>query len=113
MSAPHDPPSMNEIVRAVRDWIDLDLSPEIEGRTRFHARVAVNMLDIVLREMEVGPAQERTHADTMAALGVEGDEELAARIRDGEFDGRLAELLAALRPVVEDKVQVANPGHLR
>jgi hypothetical protein len=40
------------------------------------------------------------------------DAELAAAIRDGVFDANLVEVLNRLRPVVEDKVRVANPRYL-
>ena len=40
------------------------------------------------------------------------DAELATAIREGAFDTKLVELLNQLRPVVEDKVRVANPRYL-
>ena len=40
------------------------------------------------------------------------DTELAAAIRDGAFDTDLVDVLNRLRPVVEDKVRVANPRYL-
>jgi len=40
------------------------------------------------------------------------DAELAAAIRDGAFDANLVDVLNRLRPVVEDKVRVANPRYL-
>ena len=35
-----------------------------------------------------------------------------AAIRDGAFDGRLAEVLDTLEPSIRDKVAVANPRYL-
>jgi hypothetical protein len=40
------------------------------------------------------------------------DAELASAIRDGVFDTNLVEVLNRLRPVVEDKLRVANPRYL-
>jgi len=34
-------------------------------------------------------------------------------MRDGVFDSHLVDVLNRLRPVVEDKVRVANPRYLR
>ena len=113
MSAPHDRPTAAELVESVREWLERDVIPAVEGRLQFHARVAVNSLDIVVREMSLGVDQERSHAARLAALGHPDDASLSAAIRNGDHDDDLAGLLAALRPSVEDKVRVANPRHLR
>ena len=112
MTAPHDRPTTAELVESVREWLERDVIPAVEGRLQFHARVAVNSLDIVLREMTLGSEQERAHSARLAALGHSNDASLAAAIRNGDHDDNLAGLLAALRPSVEDKVRVANPRHL-
>jgi hypothetical protein len=56
---------------------------------------------------------EERHAQVLQGLGVADDTELAQKIRAGDFDEDVASLLAVLRPVVEDKVRVANPKYLR
>ena len=112
MSAPHDRPSAAELVEAVREWLEREVMSSVDGRLQFHTRVAVNMLDIVMREMELGPDQETAHAARLAVLGHSDDTSLAAAIRAGDYDDDLASLLRALRPSVEDKVRVANPRHL-
>ncbi len=113
MTAPHDRPSTAELIESVREWLERDVVPGVEGRLQFHARVAINSLDIVLREMSLGAEQESSHRARLAALGYDDDASLAAAIRAGEHDDDLGGLLAALRPTVEDKVRVANPRHLR
>ena len=45
---PHDVPSVEQIVQAVREWIERDLVPATTGRIQFHGRVAANMLGIHL-----------------------------------------------------------------
>lgn len=112
MSAPHDRPSAEELLEALHEWIERDLLPAVDGRLQFHTRVAMNIVDMVRREIELGPAQSVAHAARLTALGHDSDESLAAAIRDGHFDNTLAAVLAALRPSVEDKVRVANPRHL-
>jgi hypothetical protein len=93
--------------------MERDLLPGVEGRLQFHTRVAINMVDIVRRELELGPDQDVRHQEVLALFGMNDDAELAAAIRDGNFDSHLAEVLIRLRPVVEDKVRVANPSYLR
>lgn len=113
MTAPHDRPSASELLESVREWLERDVLTSVEGRLQFHTRVAINALNIVMRELEMGASQEKTHEDVMNALGVTDDQTLATGIRNGDFDQNLAEVLMALKPVVEDKVRVANPGYLR
>lgn len=110
-NAPHDVPTARELVEAVREWIERDLA---DGRpaNRFHARVATNVLAIVERELELGPAQARAHAARLEQLGVAGDVELAAAIRDGSLDARLDEVRELVWESVRDKLAVANPTYL-
>ncbi|MDP4505259.1 DUF6285 domain-containing protein [Nonomuraea sp. NBC_00507] len=108
---PHDVPTAAQLVAAVRDFLESDVLPAVEGRVRFHTRVAINVLGMVEREIELGPAQAAEHAARLAALGVAGDAELAAAVREG----RIAddhELVAALVDAVRAKLEVANPGYL-
>ena len=109
--APHDAPTASELVEAVREWIERDLGG---GRpaNRFHARVAANVLSIVERELELGPAQARAHAARLEQLGVTDDAALAAAIRDGTLDGRLDEVRELVWESVRDKLAVANPAYL-
>jgi len=112
MSAPHDAPSATELLEAVREWLDREVIPATDGRLRFHARVAANVLGMVEREIHLGAEQEAAHTARLALLGVSDDTELAAAIRRREFDDRADELLALLTDAVRDKLAVANPRHL-
>ena len=113
MTVPHDAPDAAELLAAVREWIDRELIPATDGRLRFHARVASNVLGMVGREIELGAAQAVAHQGRLAQLGVADDAELAAAIRRREFDGRQSELLALLTDTVLDKLAVANPGYVK
>ena len=108
---PHDVPTARELVEAVREWIERDASGD-RPPNRFHARVATNVLAIVERELELGPAQARAHSRRLEQLGVADDAELAAAIRDGSLDGRLDEVRALVWASVRDKLAVANPKYL-
>ena len=56
MTAPHDAPTAIELLESVREWLDREVIPSTDGRLRFHARVASNVLGMVEREIELGPA---------------------------------------------------------
>jgi hypothetical protein len=113
MTAPHDRPTASELVHAVREWMEEDLIKAVEPRLVFHLRVAMNMLDMVDRELQLGVPMELRHAEVLRELGVSDDAELAMKIRSGECDEDFSSLLSLLRPIVEDKVRVANPKYLR
>ncbi|GAA3845898.1 DUF6285 domain-containing protein [Sphaerisporangium flaviroseum] len=108
----HDVPSAAELVAAVREFLSSDVLPAVDGRTAFHTRVAINVLGMVEREIELGPAQAAAHAGRLAALGVTGDAGLAAAIREGRLEEGPA-LADALVAAVRGKLQVANPGYLQ
>jgi hypothetical protein len=112
VTAPHDAPSAAELLEAVREWIDREVIPATDGRLRFHARVASNVLGMVEREIELGPAQESAHAERLRRLGVADDTELAAAIRARRFDDRAEELRSLLAATVADKLAVANPRYV-
>lgn len=108
----HDRPTAAELVEAVREFLEREVLPALEGRLQFHARVAVNALAIVERELELGPAQEEAHAAALARLGVADDAELAAAIRAGRLDGFDPLVLETVRAAVRAKLEVANPRYL-
>jgi len=107
----HGRPTAVELATAVEEFLRLDVMPELQGRLRFHTLVAANVLAVLARELELGPAQEIAHARRLERLGVRDDAELALAIRTGAMDERLAELLAALTESVDAKLQVANPKY--
>lgn len=109
---PHDVPTATELVEAVREWLESDVMTATEGRLRFHARVAANMLGIVERELLVGDDQADAHRARLDRLGVVSDEELASRIRARDLPGDPDELIGVLRESVVDKLRVANPRYL-
>lgn len=111
-AAPHDLPTAEQLVAAVRGWLADDLSPQLTGASRFHARVAANMLAIVERELAVGPAHAVAHRARLDVLGVADDAELAAAIRDGSLDDRMDEVAASIRASLVDELSVSHPGYV-
>ncbi|MEO3890949.1 DUF6285 domain-containing protein [Nonomuraea sp. B5E05] len=109
-SNPHDVPTAAQLVAAVRDFLQIDVLPAVDGRTRYHTRVAINVLGMVEREIELGPGQAGEHAARLAALGVDDDAELAAAIREGRVEDGEA-LISALEQAVLAKLAVADPDY--
>ena len=110
--APHDRPTSAELVEAVREFLERDVMAATEGRVQFHTRVAMNVLGMVQREIELGPAHAAAHRARLDALGFDDEAALAAAIRNGEVDDRYHEIKAAVYDTVVDKLTVANPKYL-
>ena len=110
-AGPHDIPSPGQLLEAVAEFLASDVLASTEGRVRFHARVAANVVAMVGRELELGPGLAVAHAERLATLGVSNERELAAAIRAGAFDDRLGVVTDAVRATVADKLAVANPTY--
>ena len=106
-----DRPTAAELVQAVREFLEADVMEATGGRVRYLARVAANALATVERELADGDRAEVARAQMLAALGAVDEASLGAAIRRGDFDERLDEVAAALRPHVAAKVDVAHPGY--
>jgi alcohol dehydrogenase class IV len=123
-----DRPTALELLAAVRGFLE-ELGTGLEGRRRFHALVAANVLQIVERELGGEEEQLARQWDRLGALlGVEGsgkpqavralrtavrelEMRLAERIRAGDADaGEFADRVRAhVRATVVEKLAVANP----
>lgn len=100
---PHDRPTADELLEAVQEWIgELALG----GRDHFLARVTTRALDVVRRELALGPALAARHADRLRSVGVASDAELAAQIRAGRDEPAVVQ---AVCNAVVDKLRVADP----
>ena len=123
-----DRPNAVELLGAVRAFLEQDVVPALEGRRRFHALVAINVLGIVEREITGQESSALTEWSGLAdLLGVRTDpparlEALRAnvrgmtaglvdRIRAGDADsGPFGDAVRAhLRATVTEKLRIANP----
>lgn len=112
-----DRPEASEIIDAVRAFLETTLLPELDGHTAFHARVAVNALAIVGRELAQGPAAAAAaQARLEALLGATGTLEdltrmLSARLRARQIARDDPQLIAHLRATTIAKVGIDQPGY--
>jgi aminoglycoside phosphotransferase (APT) family kinase protein len=112
--APFGRPTAAELLDAVREHLEGSTrgDDDDEGE-RFRARIAGNLLQVVARELELGPAIAAAHNARRSHLGFEDDAALAAAIRSGAFDDSLADVGALLAESTRDQLLVANPSHLQ
>ncbi len=127
-----DRPTAIELLTAVREFLEQDVLPGLEGRKRFHALVAANVLSIVTRELQEGEtllvAEWRRLRDLLgvdetvppgrldglrAAVRALTDR-LVGRIRAGDADGGAFgdAVRAHVRMTIVEKLRVANPKQL-
>jgi Domain of unknown function (DUF6285) len=104
----NDRPNAIELVAAVEEFLNTSVVPAVDSRLRFEARVAANLLAVVGRELQDDPAE---HVERLAALGCDGEDDVAARIRSGAFDDHPA-LAEVLQRLAERKVRIVNPQYL-
>jgi uncharacterized protein DUF6285 len=124
-----DRPTAIELLTAVREFLEADVIPELDGRKRFHGLVAANVLAIVARELADEEASlvaewwrlrdllgvdETTPPGRTAGLHTAVralTERLVARIRAGDADdGAFAAAVRThVRMTVVEKLRVANP----
>jgi Domain of unknown function (DUF6285) len=107
----HGRPTAQELVEAVRGFLRDQIAPRVDEPLQYQVRVAVHALEIVARELALGPAQRDAHRERLADLGAADDADLATAIRHGRLDDSPA-LRAALRADTRDRLLVANPGWL-
>ncbi len=114
----HDGPSAEELIEAVKAFIDKTAAPQLTGHAAFHARVASNALATVLRELAIRPIAEAREKERLEALlGVTGDSagalnsQLCEAIRSGSMDLSTAGLLAHLKSTTIAQLSVDQPGY--
>lgn len=110
-------PTATELIAAVADFLDREVAPTLDGRLGFHAKVAVNALRIVERELAAGPSvvvaeHARLHALTNAEADLSTlNAVLAAKIRTGtlsiEDDGLRDHLVRS----VLSRMAIDNPRY--
>ena len=104
MTYPYGRPTAAELVAAVAEFLDTDVREATSGAVNFHARVAVNVLRTVERELaDVGAPPD--------LLGFADESDLAAAIRRGDLDDHGADVGPVLRALVARRLAVAHPGY--
>ncbi|AJA64614.1 MULTISPECIES: DUF6285 domain-containing protein [Bradyrhizobium] len=112
-----DEPTPIELIKAVADFLRNDITPLISGHQAFKLRVAVNILDLVTRQLtqeEGGDAREVERL--RALLGMDGsvadlNRALADRIARGEIDLATPGLAEHLWATTMDKLAVDQPNY--
>ncbi len=112
-----DEPTPIELTKAVADFLRNDIAPAITGHNAFKLRVAINMLDLVTRQLTLEQDYDAAEAARLAnLLDVQGslmelNRVLADKIAKGEVDLQTPGLSEHLWRTTMDKLAVDQPNY--
>ncbi len=112
-----DEPMPTELTKAVADFLRDDIAPLLSGHNAFKLRVAINMLDVVTRQLTLEATSDAAEAERLQKLlAMQGslfelNRALADRIAKGEMDLQMPELAEHLWQTTMDKLAVDQPSY--
>ena len=110
-------PSAAELTAAVQQFLDTEIKPLVEGEQNYQLRIAVNLLTIVGREIELGNEhRQREQQGLSGLLDSDGTVEdlnkaLCEAIGQRQFSITDSALLKHLRQSVLDRLTISNPRY--
>ncbi|WP_439400991.1 DUF6285 domain-containing protein [Bradyrhizobium sp. DASA03068] len=112
-----DEPTPIELTKSVADFLRNDITPLISGHQAFKLRVAINILDLVTRQLTREAGSDAKEVERLRALlGIDGsvtelNRVLAERIAKGEVDLATPGLAEHLWATTMDKLAVDQPNY--
>jgi Domain of unknown function (DUF6285) len=112
-----DEPTPIELSKAVADFLRNEITPMISGHNAFKLRVAINALELVVRQLTQEERSDTAEAERLAKLlGVEGsllehNRALAEMIAKGEIDLATPGLPEHLWQTTMAKLAVDQPNY--
>ncbi|CUT10668.1 FIG00440295 hypothetical protein [Bradyrhizobium sp.] len=112
-----DEPTPIELTKSVSEFLRNDIAPLISGHQAFKLRVAINILDLVTRQLTREEGSDAAEvARLRALLGMDGsvtelNRTLAERIAKGEVDLATPGLAEHLWQTTMDKLAVDQPNY--
>lgn len=112
-----DEPTPIELTKAVADFLRNDIAPLISGHQAFKLRVAVNILDLVTRQLTREEGSDAAEMERLRALlGMDGsvtelNRALAELIAKGHVDLATPGLAEHLWATTMDKLAVDQPNY--
>jgi hypothetical protein len=112
-----DEPRPAELTKAVADFLREDIAPLASGQNAFKLRVAINMLDLVTRQLTLAASSDTAEMERLRQLLAmpgslfELNHALADRIAQGELDLDTPGLAEHLWQTTMDKLAVDQPSY--
>ena len=111
-----DEPTPIELTVAVADFLRNDITPMLSGHNAYKLRVAINILDLVARQLTLEKDSGAKEVERLSnLLGMKGslmdlNRVLAERIAKGEVDLGTSGVAAHLWQTTMDKLAVDQPN---
>ena len=112
-----DEPTPTELTKAVADFLRSDIAPTLSGHNAFKLRVAINMLELVTRQLRLEAGSDAAEAERLKRLlGIDGtlfelNRALAEKIANGEMDLATPGLVDHLWQTTMAKLAIDQPGY--
>jgi uncharacterized protein DUF6285 len=112
-----DEPTPTELIGAVADFLRKDIAPKVSGHDAFGLRVAINILELVNRQLTLEQDSDAKETERLSGLlGIEGslmelNRALAERIAQGALDLGTPGLAEHLWQTALDKLAVDQPNY--
>ncbi len=112
-----DEPGPGELTKAVAEFLRAEITPLVSDHNAFKLRVAINMLDLVTRQLTLAAASDAAEEERLRRLlAMQGsllelNRALANKIANGELDLRTAGLAEHLWQTTMDKLAVDQPAY--
>jgi hypothetical protein len=112
-----DEPTPIELTKAVADFLRNEITPMISGHNLFKLRVAINILDLVTRQLTQEEGSEAKELERLTRLvGMKGsvmelNRVLAERIANGNVDLSTSGLAEHLWHTTMDKLAIDQPSY--
>ena len=112
-----DQPTPIELTRAVADFLRNAITPLTSGHNAFKLRVAINMLDLVARQLTLAEGSDAAEAASLKKLlGIDGalvdlNRALAEKIASGQVDLATPGLSEHLWQTTMAKLAVDQPNY--
>jgi hypothetical protein len=112
-----DEPRLDELVKAVADFLRDQIAPQLSGHAAFKLRVGINALDLVKRQLALSQASDAEElAGLRTLLGHDGslfelNRELSERIASGAIDLATPGLQEHLWRTTLAKLAVDQPSY--
>ena len=113
----NNPPSKEELITSVIEFIENDIIDELIGQKRFHAHVAKNSLQIVLRQLKVEEKNNQSEKSRLKEiLKIDKDlnemnKILCQKIDNEEIDINNNDLIDHLFKTTMEKLSIDQPNY--
>ena len=113
----NNPPSKEELIISIINYIENDVISELKGQKRFHAHVAKNSLNIILRQLSLEEENNSKERKRLAKiLKIDGDLKelnriLCEKINNDEINIKDNDLIDHLYKTTMEKLSIDQPNY--